>query len=255
MRLQNNRVVRTPGVRALARLARREGTGVAGAALATRAARVGVARVRRAMDLAVARSPQSLFLRELVAQPASVGAICASSPRLAARMAALVGAHPSGLVVELGGGTGVITAALLAHGVPPHRLVVVEQSAALAEHLRRRFPDVCVLQGDAAELTDWHAAGRMPAGQDGLPQPIHTIVSGLPLLSIPAHSVEAILAGAFAYLRPGASVYQFTYGPRCPVPRAVMERLGLQAHRVGRTVRNLPPAAVYRITRYAESHA
>ena len=151
MRLQSNRVVRAPGVRALARLARRDGTGAAGTALAARAARVGVDRMRRAVDLAVARSPQSLFLRELVAQPGTVGAICASSPRLAARMAALVDAQQPGLVVELGGGTGVITAALLAHGIAPARLVVVEQSAALADHLRRRFPDVCVLQGDAAE--------------------------------------------------------------------------------------------------------
>ena len=56
------------------------------------------------------------------------------------------------------------------------------------------------------------------------------VVSGLPLLSIPAHSVEAILAGAFAYLRPGASFYQFTYGPRCPVPRAVIVLEAIVAH-------------------------
>ena len=241
MRLQNNRVVRTPGVRALARLARRQGTGVAGAALATRAARVGVARVRRAMDLAVARSPQSLFLRELVAQPASVGAICASSPRLAARMAALVGAHRPGLVVELGGGTGVITAALLAHGVPPHRLVVVEQSAALAEHLRRRFPDVCVLQGDAAELSDWHAAGRLPAGQDGLPQPIHTIVSGLPLLSIPAPVRQRILHAGAQALAPQGRLVQFTYALRGESP---WQSSGLVRQHSERVLANLPPARI-----------
>ena len=90
--------------------ARRNG----GPPLAVRAARASVARVRRAVDHAVARSPQSLFLRELVTQPGTVGAICASSPRLAARMAAWVDTAAPGVVVELGGGTGVITAALLA---------------------------------------------------------------------------------------------------------------------------------------------
>ena len=241
MRLQSNRVIRTPGMRALARLARRDGTGAAGSALAARAARAGVARVRRAVALAVARSPQSLFLRELVAQPTSVGAICASSPRLAARMAALVGEQPLGLVVELGGGTGVITAALLAHGVAPARLVVVEQSVALAEHLRKRFPDVCVLQGDAAELVTWHAEGRLPAGADGLPQPIHTIVSGLPLLSIPAPSRQRILCAGVQALAPSGRLVQFTYALRGPSPWQVS---GLARQHSERVLANLPPARI-----------
>jgi phospholipid N-methyltransferase len=49
-------------------------------------------------------------------------------------------------------------------------------------------------------------------------------------------------------MRPTASFYQFTYGPRCPVPRPILDRLGLKAVRIGGTVRNIPPASVYRIT-------
>ena len=241
MRLQSNRVVRAPGVRALARLARRDGTGAAGSALASRAARAGVARVRRVVDLAVARSPQSLFLRELVAQPGSMGAICASSPRLAARMAALAGVQPHGLVVELGGGTGVITAALLAHGVAPARLVVVEQSAALADHLRKRFPEVCVLQGDAAELGQWHANGLLPAGADGQPQPIHTIVSGLQLLSIPAPARQRILRAGMQALSPHGRLVQFTYALRGPSP---WQSSGLERQHCERVLANLPPARI-----------
>ena len=162
--------------------ARRNG----GPPLAVRAARASVARVRRAVDHAVARSPQSLFLRELVTQPGTVGAICASSPRLAARMAAWVDTAAPGVVVELGGGTGVITAALLARGVAPERLVVIEQSAALAAHLRRRFPHIHVVHGDAAELARLAAGADWPCrGADGAPLPVQCIVSGLPLLSIP----------------------------------------------------------------------
>ena len=241
MRLQSNRVVRAPGVRALARLARRDGTGAAGSALAARAARVGVDRMRRAVDLAVARSPQSLFLRELVTQPGTVGAICASSPRLAARMAALVDARQPGLVVELGGGTGVITAALLAAGIAPARLVVVEQSAALAEHLRRRFPEVRVLQGDAAEIGHWHAQGHLPTADDGAALPIHTIVSGLPLLSIPHAARQRILrAGAHA-LAPHGRLLQFTYALRGPSP---WQSAGLHRQHSERVLANLPPARI-----------
>ena len=57
------------------------------------------------------------------------------------------------------------------------------------------------------------------------------------------------MTGAFTYIRPGGAFYQFTYGPRCPVPCAILDRLGLKAMRLGGVVRNLPPALVYRITR------
>jgi hypothetical protein len=33
------------------------------------------------------------------------------------------------------------------------------------------------------------------------------------------------------------------------VPRPILDRLGLEAVRIGGTVRNLPPASVYRISR------
>ena len=158
-----------------------------------RIARMGMARIRRLM----LHAPQSLFLRELVTQPGAVGAICASSPQLAARMAAWVDPAAPGLVVELGGGTGVITAALLARGVAPQRLVVIEQSPALARHLAQRFPQVRVVQADAAELALLRTAPDWPRADDGMPLAVQCIVSGLPLLSIPSEVRQRILlAGA-----------------------------------------------------------
>lgn len=213
----------------------------AGPLLAVHAAKAGVARMRRAVDHALARSPQSLFLRELVAQPGAVGALCASSPRLAARMAAQVELTGEGLVVELGGGTGVITAALLARGVPPERLVVVEQSAALATHLRRRFPGVAVIAGDAANLQQWHAEGQLPAGADGAARPIDTIVSGLPLLSIPLPVRQRILCAGAAALSPRGRLLQFTYALRGASP---WQDAGLVRVHSERVLANLPPARI-----------
>ena len=66
---------------------------------------------------------------------------------------------------------------------------------------------------------------------------------------MPHTTVQAILIGAFACLRPDGAFYQFTYGPACPVPQAILQELGLQARRIGGTWANLPPAAVYRIER------
>ncbi|TIT80529.1 MAG: phospholipid methyltransferase, partial [Mesorhizobium sp.] len=51
-------------------------------------------------------------------------------------------------------------------------------------------------------------------------------------------------------LKPGGAFYQFTYGPRCPVARPILEGLGLSATHIGRTMLNVPPAAVYRIVRH-----
>ena len=78
---------------------------------------------------------------------------------------------------------------------------------------------------------------------------VGAVVSGLPLLSMSTRKVMSILSGAFSHVRPAGSFYQFTYGLRCPVPRPILDRLGLKATRTGATVRNIPPAAVYRITR------
>ncbi len=198
---------------------------------AVRTARASVVRMQRA----VTRSPRSLFLRELVNQPKSVGAICASSPNLAARMAARVDLTAGDAwVVELGGGTGVITAALLERGVPAARLVVVEQSARLVAHLRQRFAGVTVLHGDAAELP-------MLLGQSGCGPRVGHIVSGLPLLSIPAPIRQRILQAGAKVLAPDGRLLQFTYALKGGSP---WQDAGLVCQHRERVLANLPPARI-----------
>lgn len=58
-----------------------------------------------------------------------------------------------------------------------------------------------------------------------------------------------ILFGAFGHFRAGSTFYQFTYGPRCLVTQRTLERLGLKASMVGKTLPTALPASVYRITR------
>ncbi len=69
----------------------------------------------------------SIFAREWALAPRSIGAICPSSSRLASVIADEVIAG-EGRVLQLGGGTGVVTRALLDAGVPAHQLTVVERS-------------------------------------------------------------------------------------------------------------------------------
>src|SRR5207244_4120967 len=130
--------------------------------------------------------------------------------------------------------------ALLARGVPQDKLVLVEYSAEFARLLERRFPAARVLLMDAAKLGEVDLFNGERAG---------AVVSSLPLALMPPDRVQTILEAGFRHLRADGAFYQFTYGPRFPASRAVLERLGLQATRTGRTFANVPPAAVYRIRR------
>ncbi|WDZ75207.1 rRNA adenine N-6-methyltransferase family protein [Ensifer adhaerens] len=179
------------------------------------------------------------FFRSWLANPLRVASVTPSSRSLARLITREVGARHAP-VLELGPGTGVFTRALIERGLREEDLVLVESGPEFASVLRQRFPTATILTIDAARLGD--SLPQTPSG-------IGAAVSGLPLLSMPPRKVMAILAGVFLAMRPGGSLYQFTYGPRCPIPRPVLDRLGLRAIRLGGTFRNFPPASVYRISR------
>ena len=94
-----------------------------------------------------------LFFKEIVQSRRFVGAAAPSGPILGKAMASKVPKLDEGeVVVELGAGTGAITRQLLKSGLEGHQLVSVERSNAMSEHLRKTFPEVTVLEGDACEL-------------------------------------------------------------------------------------------------------
>jgi phosphatidylethanolamine/phosphatidyl-N-methylethanolamine N-methyltransferase len=165
------------------------------------------------------------FLFRFLANPLRVGAIAPSSPYLARAMAGA--ADLSGNVLELGPGTGVFTAALLARGLPPERLTLIEYDADFAAALRVRFAGTRVIEGDAFAFPELVGDNRFS-----------TIISGLPLLNYPRDQGRALIAAALSH---GASFVQFSYGWSAPVP----EPEGASVTLVTRVWRNLPPAAVW----------
>ena len=64
-------------------------------------------------------------------QPRRVGAVLPSGQSLARAMATYIDPHAPGVVVDLGGGTGSITRAVLKTGIAPKDLIVVEREAKL----------------------------------------------------------------------------------------------------------------------------
>lgn len=181
-------------------------------------------------------SDLALFARRLLRNPRQVSAVAPSSRFLARAMAQGLGSR-TGHVVEFGPGTGQLTRAILAAGVAPGNLSLFELDPDFITHLRRDFPGV-----------DVHHLGADRADEVVTPG-VGAVVSGLPLLSMPAAVRQAIVAAAFRLLAPGAPFIQFTYGPKPPLPLDCMENLGLRVEAGAKVWLNLPPARVYRFYR------
>jgi phosphatidylethanolamine/phosphatidyl-N-methylethanolamine N-methyltransferase len=174
------------------------------------------------------------FIRSWLERPLSTGAVTPSGRVLARTMARYVNPNLAGPVVELGPGTGPVTEALLAEGIEPERLLLVEFNPHFCQLLRTRFPAATVVQGDAYGLR------RLLGGI--LQQPAAAIVSGLPLVTKPIRMRLRLLRDALELLRPGAPFVQFTYAVVPPIPKRLA---GVRAEASERIWKNMPPARVW----------
>lgn len=173
------------------------------------------------------------FIRALIARPKNVGAVLPSGPVLAEAIARQIDPGREGPVLELGPGTGALTAAILARGITPERLTLVEYDNEMAAHLTRRFPAVRVVEGDAFDLARTLGPACAPH--------YSAIVSGLPLLNFPLAMRRSYMEGAMALLAPGAPLIQFSYGTHAPVTAPP----GCAVHRAALVWANIPPARVW----------
>jgi len=156
---------------------------------------------------------QIRFLKSLAERPRMTGAIAPSGPALARRMASHV--DPAGTlpVIELGPGTGVVTKALIERGVAPSRIIAIEYSPEFCAMIRKRFPGVTVIEGDAYDL-EGTLGGRAPR--------IANVVSSLPLVARPLEDRTRLIEAGLARTEGAAPFIQFSYtfkGPVHPVPR------------------------------------
>ena len=174
-----------------------------------------------------------LLFKLWLKNPRKIGAVAVSSSELAAAMARQVPRGP-GWVVELGGGTGSVTKAILKAGTPPDKLIVVERDPTLHKVLQERYPGVKVLLGDAGRL-------QSLLKREGIDH-VKAIVSSLPLVSMKRAAQDRITAQVFMVLEPGAPLIQFTYSLFSPIAR---RRHGVHGEVGDRVLQNLPPASVW----------
>jgi phospholipid N-methyltransferase len=174
------------------------------------------------------------FFKGWIRNPLAMGAFAPSGKSLAKLMAKDVG--PGSRVLELGAGTGTVTEALLAHGVAPSSLYVVERERQFVKILERRFPRCQVVAADALDLPFDTAAS------------FDFVISGLPLLCFSPDKRYRVLQSALRLLKPHGHLHQFTYAGRCPVDRDLRALLRLDSRLLGIAPLNLPPGFVYRLT-------
>jgi phosphatidylethanolamine/phosphatidyl-N-methylethanolamine N-methyltransferase len=174
------------------------------------------------------------FLRSWIEKPLHMGAVMPSGKVLARTMAGYVDINSDAPVIELGPGTGAITHALIAHGIDPKRLVLVEYNPSFCALLRDRYPQATVVQGDAYRLRDslWKVMSERASA----------VVSGLPLVTKPMLTRLRLMRDAFVMLAPGAPFVQFTYSVAPPIPRSVQ---GVTTEASERIWMNIPPARVW----------
>ncbi len=180
------------------------------------------------------------FIRQWVENPRLIGAVSPSGPALAKAMASYVDLKKDGPIIELGPGTGPVTQALLARGIAPERLVLVEYEQGFCHLLAERYPGVQIVQGDAYSLKNT-LQNKLSA------QPI-TVVSSLPLLVRPERDRVELLHQAFELMGPDGLFIQFTYGlTKSPMPMHAHSITGAYVGKGSAPILlNIPPARVWR---------
>jgi phosphatidylethanolamine/phosphatidyl-N-methylethanolamine N-methyltransferase len=180
------------------------------------------------------RGDYALFFGLWLQKPLQIAAVTPSSRRFACVMADLVDLHRPGPVLELGAGTGSLTAGLLRAGCPADRLIAMEREPRLAAALRRSFPGIRTIVGDATGLAE-HLT-RLGIHQ------LCAVVSSLPIKWFSVADQRQVVEPCLARLGADGVFLQMTNAFTSPI---AMRRLGIAGNRVARVWRNLPPSQIW----------
>jgi len=182
------------------------------------------------------------FLRTFLSSPRTVGAILPSSDELARAMVRGLRLEDGDTLLELGPGTGSLTAHIRRILPDVSCYLGIEREPRFIEILEQRFPDLRFVHGDAAE------AERL-LSETALAPP-RVILSGLPFANQRRHEQDRILE-SIANLLPAGGIFRtFQYVHGYVLPTAVRFRrhtgrlLGGALDLSPPLFANLPPAYI-----------
>lgn len=180
-----------------------------------------------------------IWTRNYLRHPLEVGAIFPSGASLSSLMTKHLQISPDGYIIELGPGIGSFTDALIDHGVPEHKLVLIERSKEFVSYLKKSYPSSLVVHGDAIDIRDHLRTAGI--------QNVEYVISGIPLVSCGLETRKSICNEALGALNPGGSFVQVTYFGVCPIPLDIIKNYNAKKIFCGVAKLNLPPGFVWRI--------
>lgn len=149
-----------------------------------------------------------LMMKAFLTQGRKIASFAPSSGPMSRKMIDGIDWDQANCIVELGAGTGPVTAQLVRKLRPHTRAVVIELDPVLCGRLRTRFqgvPNLDVIQGDATRFDEYLA-------ERGIRQVDH-VLSGLPLPSFPEPLRNAVLQTSARSLGATGTFRQLTVMP------------------------------------------
>jgi phosphatidylethanolamine/phosphatidyl-N-methylethanolamine N-methyltransferase len=175
----------------------------------------------------------SVFFALWLQKPLRIAAANPSGARLADVVAHSIDLARPGPILELGAGTGSLTRGLVRAGCSPGRIIALEREPRLAELLRREFPAITIIEGDATRIGEY-LAGRV--------ERLAAVVSSLPIKWFPIAAQSAVVRPCLDLLGPGGRFLQLTNAFSSPLK---IDRLEITGREVARVWLNLLPAQIW----------
>jgi phospholipid N-methyltransferase len=182
------------------------------------------------------------FLAAFLRRPGTMGAVVPSSARLSAVLTSIVPTIGTPVVVELGPGTGAVSAVIDERLPRGARHLAVELDRDMVEFLGRTRPGLEVVHGDARDL------GKLLAERGVLH--VDAVVCGLPWALFDELTETRLLTEIGQAIGPTGAFTTFAYlsGMALPAARRFRRSLRSRFEEVLVTApvwRNMPPAFVY----------
>ncbi len=178
-----------------------------------------------------------LMMKAFLKQGRKIASVAPSSRFMARTIVNGINWDTTRCIVELGAGTGPITAETVKHVKSHTKVIVIELDPVLCGRLRARFagsPNIDVVQGDATRFDELLAAR-------GIDKVDH-VISGLPLPSFPEELRNAVLDASSRTLAKGGTFRQLTV---MPMVYYKLYRRYFDDVRFQFVPWNLPPGGVY----------
>lgn len=177
---------------------------------------------------------RGLFLKKFLDKGTTISAAVPSSRALVKGVLKPIDFSKPSTIIELGAGTGAVTEEILERLRPHHRFAAVENDHDFCEVLRRRFPEVNILETDATRI-------REPLAHIGLHK-VDYVVSGLPTPNLPRKAAARMWQWLRQSLAPDGLFLQITVAPL--IYRGFYERL-FESVEYRMVWWNIPPGGVY----------